>query len=91
MSTIDETLKVRGGVHGDWPLQAAVADKLAGALGTGERWDALTPSQRQALLMIATKLARIVSGDPNHADHWHDIAGYATLAHDQLMPSKGDK
>lgn len=29
--------------------------------------------------MILAKIARIVSGDPNHADHWDDIAGYALL------------
>ena len=34
----------------------------------------------EALDMIATKLARIVEGDPNMLDHWEDIAGYATLA-----------
>jgi hypothetical protein len=33
-----------------------------------------------ALEMICLKMARIVCGDPNHADHWDDIAGYAMLA-----------
>jgi hypothetical protein len=31
------------------------------------------------LEMIAHKIARILSGDPNHRDHWEDIAGYAEL------------
>jgi len=34
----------------------------------------------ESLVMISVKLARIVNGDPLHADHWRDIAGYATLA-----------
>jgi len=29
--------------------------------------------------MILLKLARIICGDPNHPDHWDDIAGYAML------------
>lgn len=29
--------------------------------------------------MILHKIARIMNGDPDHIDHWHDIAGYATL------------
>jgi len=32
-----------------------------------------------ALEMISLKLARIICGDPNFADHWDDIAGYAEL------------
>jgi len=38
-----------------------------------------TAAQGEAIHMICVKLARIVCGDPNHADHWDDIAGYARL------------
>jgi len=34
--------------------------------------------------MIAHKIARIINGDPNHLDSWHDIAGYATLVEQEL-------
>ena len=44
----------------------------------------LSPDQAEALDMIAHKIARILNGDPNHHDHWHDIAGYATLIADRL-------
>lgn len=33
----------------------------------------------EALDMIAAKICRIFSGDPNYADNWDDIAGYAQL------------
>jgi hypothetical protein len=36
--------------------------------------------QREALDYIAGKLSRILSGQPGHADHFRDIAGYAELA-----------
>jgi hypothetical protein len=44
----------------------------------------LNPSQREALDMIQHKIGRILAGNPNHHDHWHDIAGYATLVANEL-------
>lgn len=40
----------------------------------------LTPQQAESLEMILHKAGRIISGDPNVADHWDDIAAYAKLA-----------
>jgi hypothetical protein len=34
--------------------------------------------------MICHKMARIMNGDPNYSDSWHDIAGYAKLVADRL-------
>lgn len=45
----------------------------------------LYPDQLQALDMIATKISRIVHGNPNHLDSWVDIAGYAQLVADRLQ------
>lgn len=44
--------------------------------------------QLEALEMIARKLARIINGDPNYADSWVDIADYAKLVADRLLPEK---
>ena len=44
----------------------------------------LAPDQEEALDMICHKIARILNGDPNYADSWHDIAGYAQLVADRL-------
>lgn len=54
---------------------------------------ALTDVQRESIDLIATKLARICCGDPNHRDHWDDIAGYATLVSQRTAqaPAKGSK
>lgn len=38
----------------------------------------------ESLDMICNKLSRIVNGDPNYDDSWHDIAGYATLISERL-------
>lgn len=40
--------------------------------------------QCEALDMIFHKLGRILNGDPNYADSWIDIAGYAQLVADRL-------
>jgi hypothetical protein len=34
--------------------------------------------------MIAMKIARILSGNANFADHWEDIEGYARLVSNEL-------
>lgn len=45
----------------------------------------LSDAHKEALDMIAHKIARIVNGDPNYKDNWHDIAGYATLAEEACV------
>jgi len=44
----------------------------------------LTVTQQEALDMICHKIGRIVCGDPDYSDSWHDIAGYAKLEDDKL-------
>ncbi len=45
----------------------------------------LTSSMQESLDMIANKLARVLNGNPGHADSWHDVAGYATLVEKELQ------
>jgi len=42
----------------------------------------------EALEMICLKMARLVCGDSNNRDSWHDIEGYARLAGDLLTPKE---
>jgi len=35
--------------------------------------------------MIAHKIGRILNGDPDYQDSWHDIIGYARLVERQLQ------
>jgi hypothetical protein len=44
--------------------------------------------QAEALDMICHKIGRIVNGDPDYADSWIDIAGYAKLVADRLETGK---
>ena len=48
----------------------------------------LSDVQQEALDMIATKMARIVNGDPDKVDNWDDISGYAKLVSDVLQEER---
>ena len=85
MSDVNETLTVRETTYGDFRHVAYTAQELKKALSTGKSYDMHTsPFQREAIDMICSKLARIVNGDPDYKDSWHDIAGYAKLVEDRL-------
>lgn len=47
-------------------------------------WQGMQPDQKESLEMIVHKLARILNGNPDYADSWVDIAGYARLVADRL-------
>lgn len=48
------------------------------------KWQDLEPYQKEALKIIVHKISRILNGDANYADSWHDIAGYAQLVENLL-------
>ena len=79
-----KVLKERGETHGDWLSVSHTAQDIKNIIAMGDNYNSMSPAQREALDMIATKIARIVNGDPNVKDHWHDIAGYATLAEQEI-------
>lgn len=76
---IREILGEREKTHGNFEVHSEVAQGLKSCLMASGRYTRLSQMQREALEMICHKIARIMAGDPNHADHWQDIAGYATL------------
>ena len=90
--SIQETLAERGARYGDFADHAKLSQSLQDTLrhergssqGKLRGWDGLNDVQRQALTIICDKIARIMTGDPNYADNWHDIQGYAKLVEDRL-------
>lgn len=85
---ISETLKERGSNYGDFKRQGAFAQILKDEMRVHPNWDNLSGSQREALEMIQHKISRIINGNPNYADNWHDIAGYATLIEKELEDAR---
>ena len=88
--SINETLEQRGVRYGEFSEVAETTYQLQEALKRSQP-SSMTSSQIIALDMICNKMARIVNGDPNYIDNWHDIAGYATLVEQELNITKRDK
>ena len=80
---MDDILAERGKRYGDFIDHAAISQHLKQSMAC-PGWNELSCDQKEALEMIAHKIARILNGDPNYADSWIDIAGYAKLVADRL-------
>ena len=87
---IDATLAERGHKYGKFKDHAAITYKLKNVLRAHalEHGKSFAFDQAEALDMICHKLGRIVNGDPDYADSWVDIAGYAKLVADRLETGK---
>lgn len=83
---IDATLAERGSRYGNFSTHARVTQKIKVAMADSPNAlnELLAPDQYEALEMIAHKIGRILCGDPNYHDSWHDIVGYAKLVADRL-------
>lgn len=90
LTGIDATLAERGHKYGKFADHAAVTYKLKNVLREHSRshGKSFAFDQAEALDMICHKLGRIVNGDPDYADSWVDIAGYAKLVADRLETGK---
>lgn len=86
--SIEGTLSERGNRYGDFTHHAEIAQTLQDEMRAVEGWAHLDAVKKQALTVIADKIARILSGDPEYADNWHDIQGYAKLVEDRLGDDK---
>lgn len=93
--SVDNTLAERGARYGDFTDHAELAQELQDIMRGFRKpgpqgqivnpWAKLDSVKRQALTVIADKIARILSGDSNYTDNWHDIQGYAKLAEDRCV------
>lgn len=81
-TNVKDVLEQRGNTYGEFK-DVARTTQLLMSLMPDNRVNR-THSMDMALYMIASKLARIVNGDPTHIDSWVDIAGYAQLVVNEL-------
>lgn len=87
-SDVTDTLKAREKTYGNFFEQAHIGQALKNVVQLQPRWSELEDDQKEALEMICVKVARIMNGDPNYQDNWHDIEGYARLVAQRLEDSK---
>lgn len=90
--SIEATLKQRQATYGNFEDVAFVTENIMSVLGQVRvnGLQDLPNTHRMALYMIASKMARIVNGDFNHIDGWHDIGGYAKLVEDLIKENNNE-
>jgi hypothetical protein len=81
--TVKKILAQRQKTHGKFSTHAEISQKLKAVMREHGLYE-LEHDQIEALEMVAHKIARVLNGNPNHRDHWDDIAGYATLIAEEL-------
>lgn len=85
-------LAERAKTHGSFDDHARITQDLKRVVQAQLGWNRLDHQQKEAVEMIVLKIGRILAGNPNHGDHWADIAGYAELgrhAGDLRLPFTG--
>lgn len=75
---VKKTLNERQSSYGCFEDVALVTENIIDALKQ-VNYSKMPKTHKMAMYMIASKMARLVNGDCNHLDSWHDIGGYAKL------------
>lgn len=95
MANIEDTLIDRNKRYGSLKGHAEITQGLKDVMrsfipenSVVTKWEKLSNDKKEALEMIAHKIGRILNGDPEYHDSWHDIVGYAKLVSDTLEPIK---
>ena len=83
---VDAVLDSRAVEYGTFADGAALMQSIKRTLsGHAQKHNkTFADDQWEALEMIVHKMSRIVNGNPDNADSWLDIAGYAMLVADRL-------
>lgn len=86
VTNLNTTLTERGNRYGVFTGHAEVTQQLKQVVVNelAARDKTLAADQQEALDMIFHKIGRVINGDPDYADSWVDIAGYAKLVADRL-------
>ncbi|MFL0802569.1 MAG: DUF6378 domain-containing protein [Agarilytica sp.] len=86
LQTIESTLQERETRYGDFKSHAEITQSIKKAMYNSPNWIALSADKKEALEMVAHKIGRILNGDPEYHDSWHDIIGYTKLVEETLEP-----
>lgn len=89
-NVVQETLNERGSRYGDFADNAKISQELQRILKNSPSFPHMSEVQIEGMTAVMQKIARILNGDPNYADNWHDIQGYARLVEERLPKEKKD-
>ena len=86
MNDVNKTLDSRGKEYGKFSNHAKLSQSLKHVIKVGAKPDLrFTSSMAESIDMIFHKIARIMNGNPEYIDNWHDIQGYARLVEIELQ------
>ena len=77
--TTMDIINERAKTHGLYKHTAAWSQSIKDMFRGSPNWQHMNDGQKEALEMIAVKLARLLNGNPQFPDHWDDISGYGKL------------
>lgn len=84
MPEIDDILEDRGSRYGDFGVQAQTAQAIRKSFHLSPNWNTIPPYMREGLDLVATKISRMLCGDPMYMDNVIDILGYMTLVKTEM-------
>jgi hypothetical protein len=76
---LDDSLREKIVAAGSFEDNAPLAQAIKFAFRRGKNWEALSPEAKEALELIASNIAAILTGDPNNSGHWNSVATMARL------------
>ena len=88
---ITDTLSDREKKYGSFAANAHISQGLQNIARAANGWYNMPDIQREALEMIFHKIARQINGAKDYPDNFHDIAGYATLAEQEILSQLREK
>jgi len=91
--SVENTLAERGSRYGTFKNHAKIAQSIQDIMREEANWAYLEDDERQALVTISDKIARILNAPAGtlYSDSWHDIAGYALLVDKRLKCLEDEK
>ena len=82
--SIDNTIEGIDTKYSAFSHHADISQRIKDTLRESPNWGKLSYDKREAMETIVHKLSRILNGEPEYVDAWHDISRYATLVVDSL-------
>ena len=88
---ITDTLSDREKKYGSFAAIAHISQGLTNVARSSNGWYNMPDAQREAIEMIFHKIARQINGAKDYPDNFHDIAGYAVLAEQEILSQLREK
>lgn len=79
MKQVDEILKERGDIYGDYSVVANTSQAIKSVFKLTPNWQDLKNYEKESFEMVANKLARELCGKKRHDDNLKDAMGYLKL------------